>query len=380
MTRRVIGLAAALVALACAGTSGTDGKDGAACRITTNASGASTLNCPDGSSFELKAGERGAQGEAGASGAPGADGKQSLLSVAALPPDGTEPCPNGGHAVSVGLDDDGDGTLDDTEVDQTQNLCNGADGGQGSVGAQGPQGPQGETGATGAQGPQGETGATGAQGPQGETGAQGPQGETGATGAQGPQGEAGTSALLMRDVFTPSSHPATPAECSAGALWVLMGVDANRDGTFVNPDGSLQQSEIALAMPTCLRDGDGDGTRDELDTCPTIADPAQLDSDGNGFGDACEELWTTRPAGTVSVLQFVERDHLYACESETAFQRCDASGQCPGLMGATPGDGFEYRCVARVRAEGMSGWGTFGPGAACLRILPVGSAACPPIP
>ncbi len=399
--RQLLGLVAALVSLACAGAPGERGTDGASCSIVQSSDGVSVLKCPDGSSFELRSGASGAPGEAGD------DGKQSLLSVSVIPADGAAPCPTGGHTLRVGVDDDGDGILDDAEVEQTEVLCNGAGGPQGEpgeTGAQGPQGetgaqgPQGETGATGAQGPQGETGATGAQGPQGETGAtgatgatgetgaQGPQGETGAqgpqgeTGATGAQGEAGTSALLMRDVVTPSNHPDTPAECSAGAVWVLMGVDTNRDGTFVNPDGSLQHAEIALALPTCFRDSDGDGIRDQIDTCPTISDPAQQDSDGNGFGDACEDLWSSRPSGTLSVLQFVERDHLYACQSETAFQRCDGSSQCPALMNATAGDGFEYRCVARVRAEGMSGWGTFGPGSVCLRISVVGSAACAPPP
>ena len=35
-------------------------------------------------------------------------------------------------------------------------------------------------------------------------------------------------------------------------------------------------------------DGDGDGVADCIDRCPSVADPLQLDCDGDGTGDACE--------------------------------------------------------------------------------------------
>src|SRR5262249_12264002 len=35
-------------------------------------------------------------------------------------------------------------------------------------------------------------------------------------------------------------------------------------------------------------DSDGDGYPDAADDCPTVADPAQRDADGDGIGDACE--------------------------------------------------------------------------------------------
>jgi hypothetical protein len=41
-------------------------------------------------------------------------------------------------------------------------------------------------------------------------------------------------------------------------------------------------------------DGDNDGIPDETDNCPAVYNPDQLDSDGNGVGDACE----TAPADT----------------------------------------------------------------------------------
>ncbi|MFO0753327.1 MAG: choice-of-anchor Q domain-containing protein [Thermodesulfovibrionales bacterium] len=38
---------------------------------------------------------------------------------------------------------------------------------------------------------------------------------------------------------------------------------------------------------TVAFDYDGDGIHDGVDNCPTVANPDQLDSDGDGFGDAC---------------------------------------------------------------------------------------------
>jgi hypothetical protein len=35
-------------------------------------------------------------------------------------------------------------------------------------------------------------------------------------------------------------------------------------------------------------DTDGDGVPDETDNCPTVSNPDQADSNGNGIGDACD--------------------------------------------------------------------------------------------
>lgn len=46
----------------------------------------------------------------------------------------------------------------------------------------------------------------------------------------------------------------------------------------------------ALASPACMaRDADGDGIADEDDNCPGDHNPNQLDFDGDGFGDACDD-------------------------------------------------------------------------------------------
>ena len=44
-----------------------------------------------------------------------------------------------------------------------------------------------------------------------------------------------------------------------------------------------------VAVPVCGRaDTDGDGVRDSVDNCPTVANADQLDQDGDGAGNACD--------------------------------------------------------------------------------------------
>jgi hypothetical protein len=42
----------------------------------------------------------------------------------------------------------------------------------------------------------------------------------------------------------------------------------------------------------CESDADGDGAVDAIDNCPFVANRDQIDSDGNGIGDACESLFS----------------------------------------------------------------------------------------
>jgi LAS superfamily LD-carboxypeptidase LdcB len=45
-------------------------------------------------------------------------------------------------------------------------------------------------------------------------------------------------------------------------------------------------------------DVDGDGVLDEVDNCPDVFNPDQLDSDANGIGDACEPVVSPSPEPT----------------------------------------------------------------------------------
>src|SRR5690606_31590941 len=65
-------------------------------------------------------------------GASGADGKTTLVRAEPLPPG--SPCAHGGQAIIVGVDEDRDGALSEAEVQTTTQICNGAPGADGQNG------------------------------------------------------------------------------------------------------------------------------------------------------------------------------------------------------------------------------------------------------
>lgn len=61
-------------------------------------------------------------------GATGPAGLKSMLVLDPLEPGAV--CPNGGVVIRSGIDKNGDGKLDSSEVDQSRNICNGVSGGE----------------------------------------------------------------------------------------------------------------------------------------------------------------------------------------------------------------------------------------------------------
>ena len=160
-------------------------------------------------------GPAGPDGAPGMAGADGSDGKTTLVSM--LPEAAGLNCSAGGRLIRQGLDEDGDGILDESEVIDAEYLCHGE---------QGAQGLQGDTGASGAKGDKGDKGDTGDVGAKGDKGDKGDTGEKGLTGDQGDTGETGLSAMLSMEPL------AAGAVCTNGGRTIHYGTDDNRDGVL----------------------------------------------------------------------------------------------------------------------------------------------------
>lgn len=85
----------------------------------------------------------GCGGESGADGEMGADGLNALVKVTVVP--AGENCVAGGNRIDAGLDHDGDGELQDSEIATTTYVCHGEEGAPGQAGVPGEPGAPGES-------------------------------------------------------------------------------------------------------------------------------------------------------------------------------------------------------------------------------------------
>lgn len=138
-----------------------------------------------------------------------------------------------------------------------------------------------------------------------------------------------------------SLHPDAPERCDD--------VDSDCDGSLVD-----EYPTIDGVYPACDVDGDGveaDGDHDGIiggtpcpsgvavgcdDNCADVANPDQMDTDGNGFGDACNCLWASCAelgvnCGTVSD----GCGRTLNCGSCMTPQTCGGGG-VPNVCGCTP--------------------------------------------
>ena len=118
------------------------GHNGTNCTVTKDAAtGVTTIACADGTTATVEdgvdgqKGDKGDKGDTGDSGAPGVPGAVSLVKLDTELA-GTN-CANGGTKVTSGVDADGSGVLDASEVTQIRYICTPAGGSGGSGGTGG---------------------------------------------------------------------------------------------------------------------------------------------------------------------------------------------------------------------------------------------------
>lgn len=236
-------------------------------------------------------GENGASGQDGAMGEIGEEGQNVLSEVGPAPG-----CSSGGVTVSFGRDVDGDGSLSVDEVETTSSICAGIDGDEscppimlvepipsGMICADGgirivsgndggdPAGPGGASGASACDGvlsSSEETASNTICHP-----VDGTDGDQGAPGVPGTNGTDGVNHLLE---VTPES-----TVCVGGGFKIDSGYDDDDDGV-------LELAEVDSVEYLCTGDVDGDGVPNHQDNCTGVANPGQIDQDGDGDGDACD--------------------------------------------------------------------------------------------
>ncbi|MDP9139357.1 MAG: thrombospondin type 3 repeat-containing protein [Pseudomonadota bacterium] len=116
----------------------------------------------------------------------------------------------------------------------------------------------------------------------------------------------------------------------------------------IEPPEPQECPPVASPIPPgyCTLDDDGDGRVNELDNCRNIANANQIDSDGDGIGDACENSATTDndgdgvPNGTDNC-QTIRNANQADRDSDGIGNACDASPNGPDPDGDGRGSAID---------------------------------------
>lgn len=223
-------------------------------------------------------------GADGQSGTPSTHGKNAAVRL--IPEAPGARCPQGGTALQTGLDDNGDGSLNDDEVEQTSYVCSGSGtqtGGMSLVKLM----PE----AAGARCSSGGTAVLSGL----DTNADGLQGDSEVTHTQylcNGEGETKNGAAYLMKMLSEAAGP----NCPQGGTAVLGGID-------VNVNGQLESTEVTTTQYVCTGATGASGTEAlvKLDAAPANANCGQggtavksgFDANGDGTLGTSEVTNTT---------------------------------------------------------------------------------------
>jgi hypothetical protein len=293
----------------------------------------------------------------------GLDGRDAIVDVADEPE--SSACPFGGVKIESGLDEDGDGELARTEVDDTRYVCNGTDA-KPPTRTRVSEEPAGDNCSAGGMRIEtgldndrdGELGDAEVQSTEfvcnGTDGENGEDGQDGTDGTNGTDGEDGVSYL--------TSVTAEPANGNCGAESGVR-VDAGPD---TNANGTLDGSEISSTEYVCDgEDGASGGT-----SVVSQYDDTKAISDGSVVTLVSASITASGP-GTVVAIGSTD---AFCTADGPSDHDCDTGGMTPGFVrivdtangAVNTGDGHGYfwladdttEAVQRSRVFTVSGAGT----------------------
>jgi len=182
----------------------------------------------------------------------------------------------------------------------------------------------------------------------------------------------GAQILPWSTALQPAAEPITPTLAAGLACLTLSGVDT--DGDTV--DDTIDNCPVVANVDQLDTDGNGIGDAcqdtdadtilDTIDNCPVVANVDQLDSDSNGIGDACQDTDADTILDTIDNCPLVANvDQLDsdsngigdACQDTDADTILDTNDNCTLVANTdqrdTDGDGFGNICDADLSQDGQ---------------------------